>query len=180
MPTRRGDPLLPGTHDAEVTLSQVDERTLVELVALAVRDAHPDEVTPPIGDDGGWSTSRVEWLSAFHRDRRVGLDGPLGETTWAVVGPDGVAGSVRLQRTRDAGSLETGIWLARGVRGRGWAHPALRAVIDVARHWGAVEVRAETAASNAPALAVLSGLGFRCSPAEVRGRISAVLAVEPS
>jgi RimJ/RimL family protein N-acetyltransferase len=162
-------------------LAPVDEHTLIELVELAVRDAHPNEVTPPIGDGDGWTTSRVEWLLAFHRDRRAGLAGPLGEATWAVIGPaGGVAGSVRLQRTPDPGALETGIWLARGVRARGWAEAALRAVVDVARDHGAVEVRAETAATNAPALAVLRRLGFRCSPAEASSRISAVLAVAPT
>src|SRR3712207_8457184 len=41
-------------------------------------------VTP--GPD--WSPARVAWLLAFHRDRRPGLDGELGEATWAVVVED--------------------------------------------------------------------------------------------
>ena len=65
-----------------------------------------------------WDHERTEWLRRFHRDRRAGLDGPVGEATWPVSVDGAVVGSVRLQRTAKAAVLETGIWLTRRARGR--------------------------------------------------------------
>jgi RimJ/RimL family protein N-acetyltransferase len=169
-----------GDDDAPVTagrpaLVPVDEAVLHALVDVAVRDADADDVTPRLDGSAGWSEARVEWLRAYHRDRRPGLDGPLGEATWAVVRPDGPVGSVRLQCTADPGVLEVGLWLARRARARGWGRSAVRAVADVAAERGAVALRADTGARNAPALAVLARLGFVCEPADVDGRVAAVL-----
>src|SRR3712207_1336148 len=85
----------------EVELVAVDEVVLAALVRAATTDAAADEVTPPLTADGSWTPGRVAWLQAFHRDRRDGLDGPLGQATWAVVADGHVVGSVRLASTED-------------------------------------------------------------------------------
>jgi RimJ/RimL family protein N-acetyltransferase len=151
-----------------VRLVDVDEAVLAMLVAAAVSGADPDEVTPPFAPDGGWGPGRVEWLRRFHRDRRAGVDGPLGEATWAVVLGEAVAGAVRLRRLVDPAVVETGIWLVRDVRGRGVGRRALDAVLARARAAGARHVRADTSAHNAAALAVLRALGFRAERAGER------------
>jgi RimJ/RimL family protein N-acetyltransferase len=148
-------------------LRPVGEATLSRLVAAALEGAEPDEVTPPVAPGGGWTPERIEWLRAFHRDRRRGLDGPAQEVTWAVVEITGgsraaerVVGSVRLRRTGEPGVLETGIWLVRDARGRGVGRQAVRLVLDRAREAGARTVRAETTSGNAGAVALLRSLGF--------------------
>ena len=110
---------------------------------------------------------RTDWLRRFHRDRRPGLDGPLGEATWAVA-VDG-RWSVRSgsKRTAEPAVLETGIWLTRGARGQGTGRLAIAAVLAGARARGA-EVRADTSRDNAAALYVLQRLGFRTSAAGAR------------
>ncbi|MBN1092486.1 GNAT family N-acetyltransferase [Blastococcus sp. TML/M2B] len=138
------------------------------MVAAALEGASADEVTPPVTPGPGWSPERVEWLRAFHRDRRAGLDGPAGEVTWAVVefapGEDQdtgrVLGSVRLRRTGEPGGFETGIWLVRDARGRGVGTTAVRLLLERAREAGAATVRADTTTGNAGAVALLRALGF--------------------
>jgi RimJ/RimL family protein N-acetyltransferase len=135
---------------------------LARLVGAAVSGADPDEVTPPLTGPR-WGPERIEWLRRFHRDRRGGLDGPLGEATWAVTDDGEVVGAVRLRRTAEPAVLETGIWLTRDTRGRGVGRQATAAVLDRARALGAQSVRAETSRENASALLVLQRLGFRAT-----------------
>src|SRR3954470_9048782 len=158
-----------------VELVAVDEDVLVRLVAVAVQDAAAAEVTPPVGAGSGWSSPRVDWLSAYHRDRRPGLDGPLGEATWAVVVDGEVAGAVRLRRTDEPGTAETGIWLARSARGQGTASRALAAVVTLGRRCGLTALRADTTAANGPALAVLRATGFAVSAPDDTGWVVARL-----
>jgi RimJ/RimL family protein N-acetyltransferase len=145
-------------------LMPIDEGVLDRLVEAATRDASPDEVTPPMAGDH-WGPERIEWLRAFHRDRRPGLDGPLGEATWAVSLDGVMVGAVRLKRTAEPGVLETGIWLTRSARGHGTGRLAVAAALRRARELGAREVRADTSQGNAAALYVLQRLGFRTSAA---------------
>jgi RimJ/RimL family protein N-acetyltransferase len=145
-----------------VELAAVDEAVLVRLVGAALAGAAPGEVTPPVVSGDRWGPERIEWLRRFHRDRRLGLDGPLGEATWAITAGGDVVGAVRLKRTAAPDALETGIWLTRGARGKGIGRRAVRAVLERARDLGAREVRAETSPVNHAALAVLEALGFRC------------------
>ena len=80
---------------------------------------------------------------------------------------------MRLKRTGEAGVLEVGIWLTRGVRGRGVGPLALAAALGKAAAWGAGEVRAVTRSENVAALAVLHALGFESTATgdgEVRAR----------
>jgi RimJ/RimL family protein N-acetyltransferase len=149
-----------------VELVPVDEDVLERLVTVAVSDAAAREVTPPVTAGDEWTPERVDWLRDFHRERRAGLAGPHQEATWAVRVDGAVAGSVRLRWTADPGVLETGIWLARSVRGRSAGTGALAAVITTGRSLGATELRAETTRGNRPALAVLAAAGFTLDPAD--------------
>ena len=84
-----------------VSLVAVDEAVLTRLVGAALSGAQPDEVTPPLPPGDRWGPERIEWLRRFHRDRRLGLEGPLGEATWAVAGRlrrSAVGPLLRLQR----------------------------------------------------------------------------------
>ena len=143
----------------EVELLDVDETVLSRLVGAALSDADPDEVTPPIGGPH-WGPERIERLRRLHRDRRLGLDGPLGEATWAVALDGEVVGGVRLKRMAAPDVLETGIWLTRSARGKGVGRKAIADVLDVAQKHGARAVRADTSPENASALHVLQRLGF--------------------
>lgn len=155
-----------------VTLVDVDETVLADMVDAAVRDAAPDEVTPPVDGGDGWTAARLDWLCELHRSRRAGLAGPAGEATWAVCHDGRVVGAVRLTRTRDAGVLETGIWLTRSARGHGVAVSAIRAVVAKAVEHGAKAVYAETTLGNVRAQGALRQVGFALSrgprPDEVR------------
>jgi RimJ/RimL family protein N-acetyltransferase len=142
-----------------VELLDVDETVLSRMVGAAVSDAAPDEVTPPLAGPH-WGPERIEWLRRFHRDRRMGLDGPLGEATWAVAVDGAIVGAVRLKRMAEPDVLETGIWLARPARGKGVARTAIADVLEHARAHGARAVRADTSRENASALYVLQRLGF--------------------
>lgn len=148
-----------------VRLRPVDETVLARLVGAAVAGAAPEEVTPPLPSAGGWGPERIEWLRRFHRDRRMGLDGPLGEATWAIETGGEIVGAVRLKRTADPEVLEAGIWLTRDGRGKGVGRRAIGLVLQRARERGAHAVRADTSVHNAAALAVLRRLGFRCETA---------------
>jgi RimJ/RimL family protein N-acetyltransferase len=148
---------------AGIELLPVDDTVLSRLVAVALSDAAPDEVTPPLTPGNAWTPERVDWLRRFHSERRDGLDGPQGEATWAVSLDGAVVGAVRLRRVDGPGVVETGIWLTRGARGLGAGRAAMSAVLDRARELGAREVRADTSRENAAALFVLRRLGFRTS-----------------
>lgn len=164
---------------ARIQLVDVDEPTLDALVDAAVGDAAPDEVTPPFDDGGTWSEQRLHWLRELHRERRAGLDGPLGEATWAVRSGDDVVGQIRLKRTGDAGVMETGAWLTRGARGRGIGVAALQAAIDRAFVYGASAVYAETTIGNVRAQGVLRRLGFVLSRGKTPDEVKALLILRP-
>ncbi|HEV7212256.1 MAG TPA: GNAT family N-acetyltransferase [Blastococcus sp.] len=159
-------------EEPTVELSAVDEDVLDRLVAAAVAGASANEVTPPVPPGEQWVPERIEWLRAFHRSRRAGLDGPARETTWAVLVHGDVVGSIRLKRIAQSGNVEVGLWLTRGVRGCGVGRRALAAVLEQARALGAGAIRADTTATNRPALAVLAAFGFECTTVEDDGVIA--------
>ena len=156
-------------------LVPVDEEVLDALVRAATTDADADEVTPALTVGQQWSPERIDWLRRYHRDRRAGLDGPLGEATWAVVGPAGVLGAVRLQRTDEPGVLLAGVWLGRSARGNGLGGSAVAAVLEQAAAAGARTVRAETTARNTAAVVVLRRLGFLLAESHGGGAVRATL-----
>lgn len=141
-----------------VELADVGESILEELLALAVGDAAPDEVTPPLGNAPGWNQERQDWFRAYHRAAAAGLDGPAQEKTWAVLVDGRAVGAVRLKRA-GPDALETGIWLARSVRGRGIGKAALEVVAARARAAGASALQAETTPANTAAQALLRAAG---------------------
>ncbi|TRY17313.1 GNAT family N-acetyltransferase [Tessaracoccus rhinocerotis] len=143
---------------SELKLVPVDEAVLDELIGVAMSDAEPDDVTPPLGD--GWTTSRVEWLRAFHRQRRAGLSGGDEETA-AIRTGNRIVGATRLHRSsiEDPEQLEYGIWLARSARGRGLSHEVLRLVAARAVALGASRLVLRTKSSNAPVIATLRRAG---------------------
>jgi len=164
---------------ARVALVEIDDTVLAELVRAATTDASANDVTPPLTDGDCWTEARVVWLRDFHRDRRAGLDGPERESTWAVAAFNRVVGSVRLARTESTDVMETGIWLARHVRGQGIGSEAVTAVVQLATALGAATVRADTTSTNVQALAVLKRAGFRLSATSSGGSVRALLETRP-
>ncbi|MET1063380.1 MAG: GNAT family N-acetyltransferase [Arthrobacter sp.] len=149
---------------AGVRLLDVSERVLERLLTVAVHDADPDEVTPPLGTAAGWNSDRISWFREYHH-AAAGLDGPGQQKSWAISCDGDLAGATRLKRT-GAGRLETGIWLGRSFRGRGIAREALRLVIGRAAASGASVLEADTTAGNAAALALLRSAGAELEEGE--------------
>ncbi|GMA39291.1 GNAT family N-acetyltransferase [Mobilicoccus caccae] len=168
---------MSGVH---VSLVAVQEDVLAKLVAVAVSDACADEVTAPMTPGEAWTAERVAWLEDYHRACRAGLDSPVGEATWAVIHEGAPVGAVRLKRTDEPSTLETGIWLAQNVRGQRLAEAALTLVLARARACGAASVRAETSATNTPARALLDRLGFVSAEPDRNGRVSARCDLDPA
>ncbi len=166
----------PGTR--LVTLIAVNGPTLIRLVQAATNGAAANEVTPPLTPQDVWSAARIAWLEDFHRTRADGLKAPLGEATWAVLAVDRIVGSVRLKHTAEPGILETGIWLVRGVRGRGVGRVALSAVLRLAAELGARGVRADTTIGNLAALGLFRRLGFDLAFSENGDGVQARLLLE--
>ncbi len=157
-----------------MALVAVNDHVLDQLVQAAITDVAADEATPALTAGHTWTPTRITWLRDFPRDRRAGLDGPTGESTWAVTIEQRVVGSVRLQRTDRPDRLETGVWLTQSARRRGLGRAAMVAALREAAALGASSVRAETTASNTGALAVLDRLGFDRSPPDDQGSVHAL------
>ncbi|MEX3105393.1 MULTISPECIES: GNAT family N-acetyltransferase [unclassified Streptomyces] len=143
----------------QVAVRQMDEEALEELLAVAVADAVPDEVMPPVAGPPGWTAQRREAFREWHRSRFPGLDGPLRESTFTIVHDGEVVGSARLALRDSHDShhdvLETGMWLGRSQRGHGIGTAALRLLLDEAAKAGARTVVADTLAHNSAALGAL-------------------------
>ncbi|GIG85351.1 GNAT family N-acetyltransferase [Plantactinospora endophytica] len=144
----------------EVRLTPVDEQNLEPLLSVAVAEAEPDEVMPPVEAPAGWSQARRDAFREFHRANFGGLDGPTGNLMYAIVQDGDVVGMVRLGRRRaEPGTLETGMWLGKSTRGQGIGLIALRLLLAEAVQAGARRVVAETRADNLPALNLLRRCG---------------------
>jgi RimJ/RimL family protein N-acetyltransferase len=161
-----------------VALVPLDEPVLSSLLRVATEEATADEVTPPLTAGPDWTEVRRQWFLDFHRARRDQLHAPVAESTWAVVLDGRPVGAVRLKRAPDASTLETGIWLARSVRGQGVGTAALEAIAGTARAAGARTVVADTAAGNLAAQAAMRRAGFRLAPVDSDGRVRGSLMVE--
>lgn len=162
-----------------MALVAVDDHVLDQLVEAATTDAAPDDVTPPLTAGHVWTPTRIAWLRDFHRDRRAGLHGPTGESTWAVTIEQQVVGSVRLRHTDRQGRVEIGMWLIRAVRGHGVARAAMTFALCEAAELGVTSVWAETTVGNAGALGLLARLGFDLGPSDHQGCIHALLVFDP-
>lgn len=159
----------------DIELVRVDSDVLEALVRVAVQDAEADDVTPSVSGATGWTLAREQWLRDYHRSCRSGLDGPGREATWAITVGTEILGAVRLKRLTGNDILETGIWLGRSWRGHGFATAALRAVVQKARAQGATQLRADTAASNTAAQALLRTTGFELAGVDALRRVQAGL-----
>ncbi|MEV6020216.1 MULTISPECIES: GNAT family N-acetyltransferase [unclassified Streptomyces] len=136
-------------------VQQVREGDLEELLAVAVEDAAPEEVMPPVTGPPGWTTERQESFRSWHRARRPGLAGPLRESTFAITHNGKILGSARLAFREGHDVLEAGVWLGRSHRGRGIGSVTLRLLLDEAARVGARAVVADTKRHNAAALGAL-------------------------
>lgn len=159
----------------EVSLVDVDDVVMESLLALARRDASPDEVAPPLGGPG-WNAERTAWFRSYHRAAADGLNGAANEKTWAVLYGGEMAGSVRLKRVTsgDRRRADTGIWLGRSFRARGIGSAALGLLLAEARRAGLEQVTARTLAGNAAAQRLLAGAGASLTPDD-DGTVSAVV-----
>jgi hypothetical protein len=68
-----------------VLLRLIDDEILERLLDVAVTEAEPIEVMPPVDGPGTWTEPRVAAFRAFHRARYGGLDGPHRTAMFAVV-----------------------------------------------------------------------------------------------
>jgi RimJ/RimL family protein N-acetyltransferase len=138
-----------------VRLAPVDEQTLEPLLSMAVAEAEPGEVMPPVPGPPGWSQARREAFREFHRARFGGLDGPTRTVMYAInVGGD-VVGMIRMSHTDEPGTMETGMWLGRSARGQGIGVAALRCLLEEASRVGARRVVANTTVANGAAVGAL-------------------------
>ncbi|MFD0822745.1 GNAT family N-acetyltransferase [Micromonospora zhanjiangensis] len=144
---------------SDVRLTPVDERTLEPLLSVAVAEAEPGDVMPPVDAPAGWSQARREAFREFHRASYGGLDGPTRTLMYAIEAGGQVVGMIRMTRRDERETLETGIWLGRSARGQGIGFAALRALLDEAAQVGAQVVVADTTAGNSAALGVLHRCG---------------------
>ena len=162
------------SRSPDVSLVDVTESVLEQLLTLAMHDASPDEVAPPLGGPG-WNPERTAWFRSYHRAAAHGLNGPAREKTWGILADGNLAGSIRLRRVGSSGTAaETGIWLGRSFRAQGIGSAALRHVLAEARAAGVAEVTARTLAGNVGAQRVLAGAGALLTPDD-DGTVGAVV-----
>ncbi|TDC68067.1 GNAT family N-acetyltransferase, partial [Micromonospora sp. KC606] len=93
-----------------VRLEPVDERNLEPLLSVAVAEAEPDDVMPPVEAPAGWSAARREAFRDYHRASFAGLAGPTRTRMYAIVAGGEVVGMVRMRRCDEPGVVETGMW----------------------------------------------------------------------
>ncbi len=144
-----------------VRLEPVDERNLEPLLSVAVAEAEPDDVMPPVDAPAGWSHARREAFRDYYRTGMAGLDGPTHTAMYAVLVGGEVLGMIRMTRRAEPGTVETGIWLGRSARGQGVGAVALRELLDLAAAAGMHTVVAETTPDNSGAVSVLRRCGAK-------------------
>ncbi len=146
-----------------VELVGIDDEVLEQLVAAARLEDSPADVMAPLPGSPGWGPFAEDAFRQLHRSRRPGLAGPHHEATYAVRTGNQALGVLRLFRpdgADDDSVLEVGMWLSRLHRGAGIGRAALLLGVARARDLGAVELVADTTATNLAAQAVLRRAGF--------------------
>jgi RimJ/RimL family protein N-acetyltransferase len=141
-----------------VALTPLDDALTEELLKLAVADAAPTEVMPPVDGPEGWTPAARSFFREFHRERQPGLTGTLRTVMYAITDDDRLVGMIRLTLEAD-GTAETGMWLARSARGKGIGSASLAQLLGEARRAGVRTVKADTTPGNRAAQAVLRRLG---------------------
>ncbi|WP_285661751.1 GNAT family N-acetyltransferase [Actinorhabdospora filicis] len=126
-----------------VDLHPLDDPWLTSLTAVAVTDADPTEVMPPVDGPPGWHPDSEAAFGDFHRARRA----ERVRNTYVIAVDGHAAGSLRLDWIAP-GVLETGLWIARSARGKGVGAEAIRLALTEATTLGATRVVAETTVDN--------------------------------
>lgn len=155
---------------SDVTLLPLDRPLLAGLLAVAVADADPAEVMPPVTDPAGgegWTVERRAAFERFHAWRSLPPD-PV-ESTYAITVAGRVAGAARLcarpdrnrNREREGpGTVEAGLWIGRSHRGAGVGGTVLRLLIDRARADGHDRLYLSTTPENTAMRHLMAGLGL--------------------
>ncbi|WP_432745274.1 GNAT family N-acetyltransferase [Streptomyces sp. JH002] len=160
---------------SDVVLLPLDRPLLTALLAVAVAEADPPEVMPPVADPtggDGWTAERRAAFLRFHAWRSLPPD-PV-ESTYAITVAGRVAGAARLcprpDRDRDrkrvrpgtveAGTVEAGLWIGRSHRGAGVGGTVLRLLIDRARADGHDRLYLSTTPENTAMRHLMAGLGL--------------------
>ncbi|GIJ21756.1 GNAT family N-acetyltransferase [Micromonospora lutea] len=159
-----------------VRLQPVDEKNLEPLLSVAVAEAEPGDVMPPVEAPAGWSHARREAFREYHRGNFGGLDAPARTAMYAIRAGGEVVGMIRMSRRDEPGVAEVGMWLGRSARGQGLGPAALRQLLDVAAAAGMRRVVAETTHDNRGALSALRKCGAELR--EVGGRIHAEICLD--
>jgi RimJ/RimL family protein N-acetyltransferase len=155
-------------------LKPLDLADVDGLVAVAVAEAVPAEVIPPVPGPPGWTPERraacrrffVEWAA----------EQPIPGARFAVVDGGRLVGMARLSPVDPPGTREIGMWLARSARGRGVGVAAVTELLVQAAAQGVTAVVAETTEGNAAALGVLRRCGARLVQDPATGEVHAELA----
>ncbi|WP_320069168.1 GNAT family N-acetyltransferase [Micromonospora sp. RTGN7] len=142
-----------------VKLEPVDERNLEPLLSVAVAEAEPDDVMPPVDAPAGWSHARREAFRVYYRTGFAGFEGPARTRMYAILVGGEVLGMIRMTRCPAPGTVETGLWLGRSARGQGVGVAALRELLNLAAAAGMRTVVAYTTRENVGAVSVLCGCG---------------------
>jgi RimJ/RimL family protein N-acetyltransferase len=143
---------------SDVTLRRLDEGLLQDLLDVAVVDADPREVMPPVAGPAGWTGERRTAFSRFHQSRSLSAE-PV-ESTYAIVVGDAVVGAARLcplEGPRHA--VEAGVWIGRSHRGSGVGSAVLRHLLVLARADGFDFLFVSTKPDNTASQRVLAAMG---------------------
>ena len=146
-----------------VRLEPVDESNLEPLLSVAVAEAEPADVMPPVAAPAGWSHARRDAFRDFHRASFGGLDAPTRTAMYAILAGGEVVGMIRMSRRDEPDAVEVGMWLGRSARGQGIGPAALRELLNLAAAAGMRVVVAETVPENRGALSVLGKCGAKLS-----------------
>jgi RimJ/RimL family protein N-acetyltransferase len=159
-----------------VRLEPVDERNLEPLLSVAAAEAEPADVMPPVEAPAGWSHARREAFREFHRARFDGLNGPEQTQMYVILAGGEVVGMIRMTRSGEPGTVETGMWLGQSARGQGLGPAALRELLDLAAAAGMRRVVAETTTDNRGAVSLLEKCGAELR--EDRGAVRAEMCLD--
>jgi RimJ/RimL family protein N-acetyltransferase len=143
---------------SDVTLRRLDEGLLQDLLDVAVVDADPHEVMPPVAGPAGWTDERRTAFSQFHQSRSLSAE--PAETTYAIVVGDAVVGAARLCPLEGAEhAVEAGVWIGRSHRGSGVGSAVLRDLLVLARADGFDSMFVSTKPDNTASQRLLAAMG---------------------
>ncbi|MFI6043317.1 GNAT family N-acetyltransferase [Nocardia sp. NPDC051321] len=135
-----------------VRLEPLTEDNLAMLLEVAVGDADPLEVMPPVAGAPGWNARREQAFLEFHRGRALLAEAPV-EYTYLIAVGGRVVGAARLQP--GAEGLEAGVWIGRSERGRGVGRAVAEQLRTAAAELGARRIVAVTTVGNSAARTLL-------------------------